>query len=98
MRVDGLAQFAERELADAVAAVGMLRAGLTPAQAFTAVGWGEAGADGAPPHAPAAGAVAARLAHHTGAPLAPVLEALAGSARSRLDAAVVAEAALAGRA
>lgn len=96
MRTDGVTHGAERELADAVAAVGMLRAGLTPAQAFAAIGWGEAGADGAPPNAPAAGAVAARLAHQTGAPLAPVLEALARSARSRLDAAVVAEAALAG--
>ena len=96
MRADRVSEAAQRELTDAVAAVGMLRAGLAPADVYVAVGWGEPGADGVPPGAPVAAAVAARLAHRTGAPLAPVLEAMARASRARMEAAIVAEAALAG--
>jgi len=96
VRADEVSDTAQRELADAMAAVGMLRAGLSPAQVFVAIGWGVPGPDGVPTGAPPAAGVAARLAHRTGAPLAPVLEAMARAARSRLEAALAAEAALAG--
>lgn len=81
---------------DAAAVVGLLRAGLSPRDAFVAVGWGEPGEDGAPPGAGPEYAVAARLAHATGTPLAPILEACAEAARDDAEAALARDAALAG--
>lgn len=74
----------------------MLRAGLPPSEAFVEAGWGEAREDGAPPGAPAEFAVAARLAHATGAALAPVLEACADAAREEAEASLARDVALAG--
>lgn len=83
-------------LADAAAVVGMLRAGLAPRDAFVAAGWGEPGDDGAPAGAAPEFAVAARLAHATGAALAPVLDACAAAARDEAEASLAREVALAG--
>jgi tight adherence protein B len=83
-------------IADSAAVVGLLRAGLTPREAFVAVGWGESGDDGAPPGAGVEAAVAARLAHATGAPLAPILEACAVAARAEAEASLTRDTALAG--
>jgi len=74
----------------------MLRAGLSPRDAYLAVGWGEPGADGAPPGAAAEFAVAARLAHASGASLAPILDAMAAAAREDAEAELVRATALAG--
>jgi len=84
------------EIADAAAVAGMLRAGLSPRDAFVAVGWGEPGPDGAPPGAAASFAVAARLAHASGAALAPILDACSQAAREEAEAAIARETALAG--
>ena len=84
------------EIADAAAVGGMLRAGLSPRDAFVAAGWGEPGADGAPPGAAASFAVAARLAQSSGAPLAPILDACSVAAREEAEAMIAREAALAG--
>ena len=84
------------ELVDAAAVSGMLRAGLSPRDAFVAVGWGEPGVDGAPSGAGAPFAVAARLAHGTGAALAAVLDACAVAARETAEADLARETALAG--
>jgi len=83
-------------LSEAAAVVGMLRSGLAPGEAFVAAGWGAQGDDGAPPGAAREFAVAARLAHATGAALAPVLEACASAARDEAEAALAREVALAG--
>jgi len=83
-------------LVDAAAVVGMLRSGLPPSEAFAEVGWGRAGEDGSPPGASPEFAVAARLAHATGAALAPVVEACAAAAREEAEAALAREVALAG--
>jgi tight adherence protein B len=83
-------------LAQAAAVVGLLRAGLPPAEAFDEAGWGQAGEDGAPLGATPELAVAARLAHATGAPLAPILEACAAAAREEAEAALARDVALAG--
>lgn len=92
----GLTRGSGAELADAAAVVGLLRGGLSPHDAFVAVGWGEPAADGAPPGVDAAFAVAARLAHATGASLAPILEACAEAAREDSEAELIRDAALAG--
>ena len=84
------------ELVDAAAVSGMLRAGLSPRDAFVAVGWGEPGGDGAPRGVAAPFAVAARLAHGTGAALAAVLDACAVAAREKAEADLARETALAG--
>ena len=84
------------ELADAAAVRGMLRAGLSPRDAFVAVGWGEPGADGVPPGAGPPFAVAARLAHSTGASLAPILDALSAAALADQEAELARETSLAG--
>ena len=84
------------ELVEAAAVSGMLRAGLSPHDAFVAAGWGEPGEDGAPPHAATPFAVAARLAHGTGAGLAAVLDACAVAAREKAEADLARETALAG--
>jgi tight adherence protein B len=84
------------ELVDAAAVAGMLRAGLSPREAFTAVGWGEPGEDGAPVGIATSFAVAARLAHGTGAALAPVLEACAVAVRAEAEAELARDIALAG--
>ena len=83
-------------LAQAAAVVGLLRAGLPPAEAFVETGWGQAGEDGAPLGATPELAVAARLAHATGAPLAPILEACAAAAREGAESALARDVALAG--
>lgn len=84
------------ELVDAAAVCGMLRAGLSPRDAFVAVGWGEPADDGAPAGVSAAFAVASRLAHATGAALAPVLDACGAAAQEEAEAELTREAALAG--
>ncbi|MGC4175555.1 type II secretion system F family protein [Demequina sp.] len=84
------------ELVDAASVVGMLRAGLSPGDAFEAVGWGQVGEDGAAAGAAPEFAVAARLSHATGAPLAPVLEACAAALREEAEAALARDVALAG--
>jgi len=84
------------ELVDAAAVSGMLRAGLSPRDAFVAVGWGEPGDDGAPLGVATPFAVAARLAHGTGAALASVLDTCAVAARDEAEAELAREAALAG--
>ena len=83
-------------LVSAAAVSGMLRAGLSPRDAFAAAGWGDPADDGAPPGVPAPFAVAARLAHGTGAALAPVLDACAIAAREEAEAELAREVALAG--
>ena len=84
------------EIADAAAVGGMLRAGLSPRDAFVAAGWGEPGADGAPSDAAPSFAVAARLAHSSGAPLAPILDACSVAAREEAEAMIARQTALAG--
>lgn len=75
----------------------LVRAGLTPAAAFEELGWPEIADDGAPmgPTPPEV-ALAARLAHATGSPLAPVLDALGARARADRETELAREAVLAG--
>lgn len=87
-----------RDTGAVAAAVGaMVRAGLTPASAYAELGWREVAEDGAPVgDVPAELLLAARLAHSTGAPLGPLLDALAARARADREAELARESALAG--